>query len=95
MQGHPVRDFGSQGQCRSTALAMKFAAAEIIENYSNAKPLLLLDDVFDKLDQNRIEQLIGLVASNHFGQVFITDTHKERTVGLFEGKNIDYLLVEV
>ncbi len=53
IQGHSVRDFGSQGQCRSLALAMKFAAAEIIENYSNAKPILLLDDVFAELDPSR------------------------------------------
>jgi DNA replication and repair protein RecF len=61
IHGHPVRDFGSQGQCRSIALAMKFAAAEIIENCSNAKPVLLLDDVFAELDHSRREAVAKIV----------------------------------
>ncbi|MDR2732779.1 MAG: hypothetical protein LBB36_06125, partial [Fibromonadaceae bacterium] len=61
MQGHSIRNFGSQGQCRSVALAMKFAAAEIIEIYSNAKPVLLLDDVFAELDCSRREAIAKIV----------------------------------
>ena len=61
MQEHSMRDFGSQGQCRSIALAMKFASAEIIESYSGIKPILLLDDVFAELDHSRrkaVEKII-------------------------------------
>jgi len=61
MQGHSMRDFGSQGQCRSIALAMKFASAEIIENYSGTNPILLLDDVFAELDRSRRESLAKIV----------------------------------
>jgi DNA replication and repair protein RecF len=61
LQGHNMRDFGSQGQCRSMALAMKFAAAEIIEIYSDAKPVLLLDDVFAELDNSRREAVAKIV----------------------------------
>lgn len=95
MNGFSVKKFCSQGQQKSFLVVLKLAQYEYIKKIKGKKPLLLLDDVFDKLDQNRIEQLIGLVAGNHFGQVFITDTHKERTLELFNGKNIDYLLIEV
>jgi len=61
MHGHAMRDFGSQGQCRSIALAMKFASAEIIEVYSGANPILLLDDVFAELDRSRREALAKIV----------------------------------
>jgi DNA replication and repair protein RecF len=61
MQEHPMRDFGSQGQCRSIALAMKFASAEIIESYSGTKPILLLDDVFAELDSSRREAVAKIV----------------------------------
>ena len=95
MNGFSVKKFCSQGQQKSFLVVLKLAQYEYIKNIKGKKPLLLLDDVFDKLDQNRIQQLIGLVASNNFGQVFITDTHKERTLELFKNKNIDYLLVEI
>ncbi len=61
LQGHSMRDFGSQGQCRSIALAMKFAAAEIIESHSGTKPILLLDDVFAELDHSRREAIAKIV----------------------------------
>jgi len=95
MNNFSVKKFCSQGQQKSFLVVLKLAQYEYIKQIKGKKPLLLLDDIFDKLDQNRIEQLIGLVAGNHFGQVFITDTHKERTLELFNGKNIDYSLVEI
>jgi DNA replication and repair protein RecF len=61
IQGYPMRDFGSQGQCRSMALAMKLSAIEIIENYCNTKPILLLDDVFAELDHSRREAVAKIV----------------------------------
>jgi len=84
MNGFSVKKFCSQGQQKSFLVVLKLAQYEYIKQIKDKKPLLLLDDVFDKLDQNRIQQLIGLVAGNHFGQVFITDTHKERIQGLFK-----------
>ena len=95
MNGFSVKKFCSQGQQKSFLVVLKLAQYEYIKQIKGKKPLLLLDDVFDKLDQKRIEQLIGLVASKHFGQVFITDTHKERTLELFKDTAIDYLLVEI
>ena len=95
MNGFSVKKFCSQGQQKSFLVVLKLAQYEYIKQIKGKKPLLLLDDVFDKLDQNRIEQLIGLVAGKHFGQVFITDTHKERIMELFNGKNIDYWLLEI
>ena len=95
MNHFSVKKFCSQGQQKSFLVVLKLAQYEYIKQIKGKKPLLLLDDVFDKLDQNRIEQLVNLVASNHFGQVFITDTHKERTLELFKDKNIHYLLVEI
>jgi DNA replication and repair protein RecF len=76
MQGHSIRDFGSQGQCRSTALAMKFAAAEIIECYSNAKPILLLDDVFAELDHSRRAAVAKIVKQKEY-QTFAATPSKE------------------
>ena len=95
MNGFSVKKFCSQGQQKSFLVVLKLAQYEYIKRIKGKKPLLLLDDVFDKLDQNRIEQLIGLVASRSFGQVFITDTHRERTTELFQNGGIDYLLVEI
>ena len=95
MNNFSVKKFCSQGQQKSFLVVLKLAQYEYIKQIKDKKPLLLLDDVFDKLDQNRIEQLIGLVAGNNFGQVFITDTHKERIVGLFKDTNIDYGLIEI
>ena len=95
MNGFSVKKFCSQGQQKSFLVVLKLAQYEYIKQIKDKKPLLLLDDVFDKLDQNRIQQLIGLVASDNFGQVFITDTHKERTQELFNNTKINYLLVEI
>jgi DNA replication and repair protein RecF len=95
MNDFSVKKFCSQGQQKSFLVVLKLAQYEYIKQIKGKKPLLLLDDVFDKLDQNRIEQLIGLVAGKHFGQVFITDTHKERTLELFKNRGIDYSVVEI
>lgn len=76
---YPIKKFGSQGQQKSYLIALKLAQLEIIKQNSGTTPLLLLDDIFDKLDENRVEQLIKLVNEERFGQIFITDTHPERT----------------
>jgi DNA replication and repair protein RecF len=75
----PVKSYGSQGQQKSYAIALKLAQFEIFSTSKQHKPLLLLDDIFDRLDEKRITRLMQLVAEHTFGQVFLTDTHLERT----------------
>ncbi len=77
-----VKKFGSQGQQKSFLIALKLAQYEFLKEKKGVKPLLLLDDIFDKLDEKRVKQLITLVDEEEFGQIFITDTHLERTFEL-------------
>lgn len=88
--GYPVKKFGSQGQQKSFLLAMKLAQFEFTRKIKGFKPILLFDDVFDKLDERRVGQLIKLVGENNFGQVFITDTHAERIRQIFNRVNLDH-----
>lgn len=74
-----VKSYGSQGQQKSFAIALKLAQFEILAHHKQQKPLLLLDDIFDRLDEKRITRLMQLVANHTFGQIFLTDTHLERT----------------
>jgi len=76
---HPIKKFGSQGQQKSFLIALKLAQLEIIKKQLKVTPILLLDDIFDKLDESRVEQLIKLVNEEHFGQIFLSDTHPQRT----------------
>ncbi|SMC71185.1 DNA replication/repair protein RecF [Moheibacter sediminis] len=76
---YPIKKFGSQGQQKSYLIALKLAQLELMKKTLGITPLLLLDDIFDKLDETRVEQLIKLVNEERFGQIFITDTHPERT----------------
>lgn len=78
MNSHPIKAYGSQGQQKSLLIAIKLAEAKLIGEKCGKSAILLLDDVFDKLDMNRVENLISLVASNEFGQIFITDSNKVR-----------------
>ncbi|MFA6401632.1 MAG: DNA replication and repair protein RecF [Salinivirgaceae bacterium] len=78
LDDYPIRKLGSQGQQKSYLVALKLAQFEYIYKLCGFKPILLLDDVFDKLDSNRVEQIIKLVAQNNFGQIFITDTNPAR-----------------
>jgi len=87
--GHSLKKFASQGQQKSYLLALKLAQFEFIKNQKNTKPLLLLDDIYDKLDEQRFTKLLDLVSSDSFGQVFITDTHPERIQILLNKKQID------
>lgn len=79
----PVKRFGSQGQQKSFSLALKLAQFQYIETHCQEKPILLLDDIFDKLDIERVKQLITLVGSERFGQVLLTDTQPGRVQALF------------
>jgi DNA replication and repair protein RecF len=90
IQGLPVKKFGSQGQQKSFMVAIKLAQFEYTKNIKGYKPILLFDDIFDKLDNNRVEQIIELVSENIFGQVFITDTQKERIDHVISELNAPY-----
>ena len=79
IEDYPIKKFGSQGQQKSFLIALKLAQFDFIKTQSGVTPILLLDDIFDKLDENRVTQIIALVDDEDFGQIFITDTHPERT----------------
>ncbi|MBC6997914.1 DNA replication/repair protein RecF [Cytophaga sp. FL35] len=79
IHGHPIKKFGSQGQQKSFLIALKFAQFQFIKEQSNSTPILLLDDIFDKLDEYRVAHIINLVNNDNFGQIFISDTHADRT----------------
>ena len=85
-----LKKFGSQGQQKTYLLALKLAQAELIQNISKEKVIILLDDIYDKLDGKRMSQLLGIVGSGDFGQVFITDTNLERIPAILAGENIDF-----
>ncbi|NND94475.1 MAG: DNA replication/repair protein RecF [Flavobacteriales bacterium] len=78
VNGHAVKKFGSQGQQKTFLIAMKLAQFQFIKAKTGLKPLLLLDDVFDKIDDERVAYMVDLVSEQKFGQIFITDTSKER-----------------
>lgn len=93
--GMPMKKFGSQGQQKSFLIALKLAQYSYLQKFKDFKPLLLLDDIFDKLDQNRIHKLMEMVSHHDFGQIFITDTDKQRVAKVFEQIAIDVDLFEV
>ena len=78
IEGFPIKKMGSQGQQKSFLIALKLAQFQIIKHISGKLPILLLDDLFDKLDMTRVEYLLSLVAGETFGQIFITDSNKVR-----------------
>lgn len=95
IEGFPIKKYGSQGQQKSYVIAIKLAQFEFMRKLKKYKPILLLDDIFDKLDNQRVEQLIRLVSEENFGQVFITDTQRERVEKLFDATDLDHRLFEV
>ena len=77
---YSVKKFGSQGQQKSLLIALKLAQFDFLKSQNKNNPILLLDDIFDKLDKNRVKQIINLVSADDFGQIFISDTDEERTI---------------
>ena len=92
---HPIKKFGSQGQQKSYLIALKLAQFDLIKMQKGVKPILLLDDIFDKLDDERVAQIITLVDNENFGQLFISDTHAERTEEVVKGVNQSYKIFEL
>lgn len=74
---YPMKRIGSQGQCKTYLIALKLAQYDFLAHNGNTTPILLLDDLFDKLDSERVERIMQLVSSDIFGQIFITDTNRE------------------
>ena len=95
IEGFPIKKIGSQGQKKSFVIAIKLAQFDIIKNSKEFKPLLLLDDIFDKLDPARVQKLMKKVSSEVFGQVFITHTHKARLKEVLKDISAGYNLFNV
>lgn len=93
--GFPVRTYCSQGQQKTFLIALKLAQFDYIQSVKKERPLLLLDDIFDKLDSRRVQCLTQLVAREQFGQVFLTDTHTDRLKEICASTGVEYQLLEL
>ena len=94
--GYPIKKEGSQGQCKTYTIALKIAQFQFLRksNLSNT-PLLLLDDIFDKLDAKRVSHIVRLVSGNDYGQIFITDTNRERLDEILKSGDFDYKIFNI
>ncbi len=95
LDGQVFKTTASQGQRKSLLFALKLAEFELLKINKGFTPLLLLDDVFEKLDDNRMHRLLHWVCTENIGQVFITDTHRERLEEAFEKLGTEYQIVEL
>ena len=95
LSGYPLRREGSQGQNKTFLVALKLAQYDFLRTKGGEMPLLLLDDIFDKLDSRRVEQIISLVAGEGFGQIFITDVNREHIDNILEHITGEYRLFGV
>ena len=94
MDSYPIRKCGSQGQQKSFVVAVKFAQYEIMKKVCGVPPILLLDDLFDKLDMNRVQNLLSMVSGNDFGQIFLTDSNKVRLSSIVDSLTGDRAYIE-
>ncbi len=92
---YPIKKGGSQGQQKTYLIALKLAQLDFISKLNGFHPILLLDDIFDKLDENRVEQIIKLVSENNFGQIFITDTSRTRVEGILNKTGIGFSIFDL
>ncbi|MCL4140787.1 UNVERIFIED_CONTAM: hypothetical protein GTU68_057773 [Idotea baltica] len=95
LEGHPIKKFGSQGQQKTYLIALKLAEFDFVQQQSEKTPILLLDDIFDKLDENRVSKIVDLVNDDNFGQIFITDTHAERTENVIKKTEQPYKMFQL
>jgi len=94
--GHPIRREGSQGQHKTFVVALKLAQFDFLKRTNGGNtPILLLDDIFDKLDANRVEQIVKLVAGEEFGQIFITDTNRSHLDQILSATSHDYKIFHI
>ena len=92
---HLIRKIGSQGQNKTYLIALKLAQFQFLLQKNASVPILLLDDIFDKLDANRVERIIQLVTQEEFGQIFVTDTNRKYLDEILSGMKHDYKLFQV
>jgi len=90
IDNYPIKKFGSQGQQKSFLIALKLAQFDFVKKQSGEKPILLFDDIFDKLDEFRVSKIIEMVNNEEFGQLFISDTHPERTEDIVKTTHQSY-----
>ncbi|MFN8207075.1 MAG: DNA replication and repair protein RecF [Bacteroidales bacterium] len=95
LDGYPIKRIGSQGQQKTLMVALKLAQFDFIRENNGQIPLLLLDDIFDKFDHDRVKQVIHLVAEDHFGQIFVADTNKNRIEAVLAELHSDYRIFSI
>jgi DNA replication and repair protein RecF len=95
LNGYPLKKTGSQGQQKTFLVTLKLAQFDFIKEMNNVRPVLLLDDVFDKFDELRVRQIIKIVSDEHFGQIFITHTDEVKMQSILQEMNTDYKLFKV
>lgn len=95
IDNHPIKKFGSQGQQKSFLIALKLAQFDFVKKQSGEKPILLFDDIFDKLDEFRVAKIVSMVNNDEFGQLFISDTHAERTENIVKSTHQSYKIVSL
>lgn len=95
LSGMPMRRTGSQGQCKTYTIALRLAQYDFLLNATAMKPMLLLDDIFDKLDASRVERIMEVVTQPSFGQIFVTDTNRTHLDEIMSRTGGDYRIWEV
>lgn len=95
INGYPIKKYGSQGQQKSLLIALKLAQFDFIKKQSGVLPILLFDDIFDKLDADRVKQIVQMVNDATFGQLFMTDTHQDRTELMIKSTDLDYEIFKI
>ena len=95
LDSHPMRKTGSQGQCKTYTIALRLAQYDFLKEMSGTMPILLLDDIFDKLDALRVESIVKMVNNSDFGQIFITDTNRTHLDEIVKSINSDFRIFTV
>ena len=95
IDNYPIKKFGSQGQQKSFLIALKLAQFDFIKQQSGVLPILLFDDIFDKLDESRVQKIVAMVNDEVFGQIFISDTHVERTEAIIKSTHQSYAIFQL
>ena len=95
IDGFPIKKFGSQGQQKSFLIALKLAQFEFMKKQSGELPILLFDDIFDKLDETRVQKIVTMVNDAVFGQIFISDTYAERTEMIIKETHQSYKIFPI
>lgn len=90
MNDEPLRNYASQGQLKSFVLALKLTQYHLLQLHTGMPPILLLDDIFDKLDPYRVHQLLAMLIQKDYGQLFITDTQPDRIIKILQEIGTDY-----